>query len=1224
MDDASVGLMARLVPGSEAVLRDIGGVVQKWEDACRVEKSGFFDDAASAAMTRAAISAQAVASLVLTANVNSVHEGGANVKRVDDSVKSGIASLVRMPMTAVPETCVHFTPGGAAANLFVLQHMIPAFPRNLGGSVRRDVIILGRIEHPSILHVPVIETLKKNGYEVVLLDIMTGGARGTNPRGIMGEYDPAHLTALIEKHGAERIALLSTHHANSEIGTVQDLRTLNGILRERCPDAVHHADCIQTFGKLPIDMTRETGNVPVDAISVSFHKVGGPKGCGAVLLASSALLRKQKLFKATTDVSAHVASYIAAEAACRGMPAAQARCATLAAQFLDGLRALCGPEMVGHGGVPAPAPAAADEALPPPAEEEGEGGCEIRMQYKVLSATAAQAEGACVPGFVNVSFPALQASHFVTFLGAIGVRVSSGSACSSQSDAASHVVASLNMHNRDFYSAVRFSFSASLPDNAVSNLLGALKSVFAKLKPIQTAELAKRGKYKQDRKDAGEQDGGAPKDGGKGGGNGGRGRWGGKRRGGKVMPKASDAATDGAAPEPLSPEAKRRRKEEKKQLKEKQAGDKGAAAALEEGWEAKTDDTFRVEWEERLAAVCAPFHAAGRGVALPTSCVSYDAVMVTTAELCLKGGKRADYERRQVLNIVEKLRTHAYTANLTVVTPSGYPETGFFMLMFLPREEKQKEDEGLVFRGGEYRKNGPRNHLPMPLPARKVTRREYLGFIEPMLKCVPGLANMGPVDLSGPSVAAVEAQLKASTLKSMVVKCLEYPLDTDRALTFGLKCRRTNRDFPVKSDVFQRQAGGSTHVGLNSDWFKAYAASGFKVYEDEGASTSLDAAPVPTAESSADATEQQVAGATDISAILARGITINLRDCDVPMEARCRSDCCIVLDRSYAVEGLGGLPDGIDKDKKKSSYKQDRKEAWEKKIAAEKAAGGGGGDDAAAVAEDNEEGVDTTPEPSPKAATDAPEAAAAAAAPAPTPVAEEAAAAAATATATPAGFQPVTFSVSLSGQSAAASAAIDGALTFGDHLAVLAKKKWGASAENRVLSLLSGGHDSPVASLKVMTRGCQVGFVHFDGYPYTPKEVVTKVRRIAQRLNGMATDAQPLYVVPFSRIQELIARTPGVPSSYRTVLYRVFMFRIAEMVAERTSYSALLTGDNVGQVASQTLANLTTLNELQKLFVMRPLIAHSKAEIMEVLDKHGLFELTKMHGTADCCTVFKV
>jgi thiamine biosynthesis protein ThiI len=170
----------------------------------------------------------------------------------------------------------------------------------------------------------------------------------------------------------------------------------------------------------------------------------------------------------------------------------------------------------------------------------------------------------------------------------------------------------------------------------------------------------------------------------------------------------------------------------------------------------------------------------------------------------------------------------------------------------------------------------------------------------------------------------------------------------------------------------------------------------------------------------------------------------------------------------------------------------------------------------------------------------------------------------------------------------------------------------------RVAVLLSGGIDSPVASWLMMKRGATVVFVHFYSYPYTDIASLEKVKELVKLLTVHQYHSR-LYLVPFIDIQkEIVAHTPP---DLRVVLYRRMMVRIAEMLAQKEKAQALVTGESLGQVASQTLANIRVIDESAQLPILRPLIGQDKIEIIEQAQRIGTYE-TSVLPYNDCCALF--
>ena len=170
----------------------------------------------------------------------------------------------------------------------------------------------------------------------------------------------------------------------------------------------------------------------------------------------------------------------------------------------------------------------------------------------------------------------------------------------------------------------------------------------------------------------------------------------------------------------------------------------------------------------------------------------------------------------------------------------------------------------------------------------------------------------------------------------------------------------------------------------------------------------------------------------------------------------------------------------------------------------------------------------------------------------------------------------------------------------------------------RAVSLLSGGIDSPVASYMIAKRGVALEMVHFFSYPYTSPEAKEKVLELARLLTpycGRLT----VHVVPFTAIQEELRRS--CPEELFTVIMRRFMMRISEAVAKRCGAKALVTGECLGQVASQTMEAMNVTGAVVNLPVLRPVIGMDKEEIVQIARKINTFE-TSILPYEDCCTVF--
>ena len=170
----------------------------------------------------------------------------------------------------------------------------------------------------------------------------------------------------------------------------------------------------------------------------------------------------------------------------------------------------------------------------------------------------------------------------------------------------------------------------------------------------------------------------------------------------------------------------------------------------------------------------------------------------------------------------------------------------------------------------------------------------------------------------------------------------------------------------------------------------------------------------------------------------------------------------------------------------------------------------------------------------------------------------------------------------------------------------------------KVLVMLSGGIDSPVAAWRMIKRGVKALFVHFYSYPYTDKASLEKVEELAGILATWNYRTQ-IYFVPFADVQrEIVTQTPA---PFRVILYRRMMVRIAQQIAAAAKAECLVTGESLGQVASQTLGNLRVIEEIAEIPILRPLIGDDKAEIMELAERIGTFE-TSILPHDDCCSLF--
>jgi len=170
----------------------------------------------------------------------------------------------------------------------------------------------------------------------------------------------------------------------------------------------------------------------------------------------------------------------------------------------------------------------------------------------------------------------------------------------------------------------------------------------------------------------------------------------------------------------------------------------------------------------------------------------------------------------------------------------------------------------------------------------------------------------------------------------------------------------------------------------------------------------------------------------------------------------------------------------------------------------------------------------------------------------------------------------------------------------------------------RVACLLSGGIDSPVAAHRMMKRGCTVTFVHFHSYPILSRASQEKARELVRLLTTWQQRSR-LYLVAFGEIQQQVVL--AIPGPMRVVVYRRLMLRIAERIARARGAQALVTGEVVGQVASQTLENLAVIGSVASLPVFRPLIGMDKDEITAEAQRLGTYPISIVPDQ-DCCTLF--
>lgn len=173
-------------------------------------------------------------------------------------------------------------------------------------------------------------------------------------------------------------------------------------------------------------------------------------------------------------------------------------------------------------------------------------------------------------------------------------------------------------------------------------------------------------------------------------------------------------------------------------------------------------------------------------------------------------------------------------------------------------------------------------------------------------------------------------------------------------------------------------------------------------------------------------------------------------------------------------------------------------------------------------------------------------------------------------------------------------------------------------SNGKALLLLSGGIDSPVAAYYMMKRGVRIEAIHFFSPPFTSEQSLGKVKELSEIISRFGGNVR-LHIIPFTEIQQKIQS--AVPQNVTMTSTRRMMMKIADQVREEIEATVLVTGENLGQVASQTLESLAAINDVTTTPILRPLITFDKLDIIEVAQRIGTFE-TSIRPFEDCCTVF--
>lgn len=174
------------------------------------------------------------------------------------------------------------------------------------------------------------------------------------------------------------------------------------------------------------------------------------------------------------------------------------------------------------------------------------------------------------------------------------------------------------------------------------------------------------------------------------------------------------------------------------------------------------------------------------------------------------------------------------------------------------------------------------------------------------------------------------------------------------------------------------------------------------------------------------------------------------------------------------------------------------------------------------------------------------------------------------------------------------------------------------SSSGKGLALISAGFDSPVASFLAMKRGLKLYFIHFYSYPQTTKESLEKVKKLIGELNkyNLGTEA---YFMNILELQKFYYQ--NVPKQLLVIFYRRSMFRLANELAKKLKVDSIITGESLGQVASQTIQNMKVINYGLDIFIMRPLLGFDKQEIIDLAKKIGTYDFSLLKGD-DCCSLF--
>ena len=183
---------------------------------------------------------------------------------------------------------------------------------------------------------------------------------------------------------------------------------------------------------------------------------------------------------------------------------------------------------------------------------------------------------------------------------------------------------------------------------------------------------------------------------------------------------------------------------------------------------------------------------------------------------------------------------------------------------------------------------------------------------------------------------------------------------------------------------------------------------------------------------------------------------------------------------------------------------------------------------------------------------------------------------------------------------------------------IIAKGGYPVGVQGKGLLMISGGIDSPVAGYLSLKRGISLECLYFEAIPHTSLEAREKVKKLLNVLNEYSGNIK-LYVVPFTKLQEEIYK--NCDPTYNITILRRMMYRIASRFARRRNCKIIINGENIGQVASQTLNSISVINEVTKMPVIRPVVCFDKSEIIEIAKEIKTYDISIL-PYEDCCTIF--